>query len=58
MALAAGAHVGDFGADELGWVAVHQVGVAFGGDEVFGGLGFSAGVEGGAAAPGSCGAGG
>jgi hypothetical protein len=28
-------------------VAVHQVGVAFGGDEVLGGFGFAAGVEGG-----------
>ena len=46
---AAGAHVGDFGGDGGGVVAVHEVGVALGGDEVFGGFGLAAGVEGGAA---------
>ena len=45
---AAGAHVGDFGGDGGGVVAVHEVGVALGGDEVFCGFGFAAGVEGGA----------
>ncbi len=42
-------HVGDLGGDGAGVVAVHEVGVAFGGDEVLGGFGFAAGVEGGAA---------
>ena len=46
---AACAHVGDFGGDGGGVVAVHEVGVALGGDEVFGGFGFAAGVEGGTA---------
>ena len=42
------AHVGDLGGDSVGVVAVHEVGVALGGDEVLGGFGFAPGVEGGA----------
>ena len=32
------AHVGDLLADDLGRVTVHEVGVAFAGDEILGGL--------------------
>src|SRR6185437_15832009 len=41
-------HVGDLGGNGGGIVAVHEVGVALGGDEVLGSLGLTAGVERGA----------